>query len=273
MALLVVALGGALALALVGWGRLGTTAGSSTDGTAVAAPRAAPSSFVVMQMNVCLSGMSGCYGTVAYPAGVSDAVTRVRQARPDAVTLNEACRADAVTIARRTGYHVRFVPVVYAGELLPCVDPGGRGLFGNAVLTRAPVTSSETRVFEGQFGPEERRWLCVTTREAQDVCTAHLEIRSRGFAAANDDQCIELAALLARRATVRSVVFGGDVNRGGSCAPDGFWTRTDRSADQKAGVQHVYGSRDSLRAPRARVLAAPHSDHDVLYVRARPGRR
>lgn len=272
MALLVIALGGALVLALVGWGRLDTTPGTS-DGSAVAAPRAAPSSFVLMQMNVCLSGMSGCYDTVAYPAGVRDVVARIRQARPDAVTLNEACRVDAAAIARRTGYHLRFVSVIYDRELLPCVDPGGRGLFGNAVLTRAAVRSSETEVFEGQFGPEERRWLCVTTSEDQDVCTAHLEIRSRGFAAANDDQCVELGALLARRAAVRSVVFGGDVNRGSSCAPGGFWTRTDRSAGQRAGVQHVYGSRSTLSSPRAQVLAAPHSDHDVLYVRARPGGR
>ena len=272
-ALLVVALGGALALALVAWSRLDTTSGSSADRPTVAAPRAAPSSFVLMQMNVCLSGMSGCYDEVAYPAGVRDVVARIRQARPDAVTLNESCRADAVTIARRTGYHVRFVRVIYAGEPLPCVDPGGRGLFGNAVLTRARVESSETQVFEGQFGPEERRWLCVTTRRDQDVCTAHLEIRSRGFAAANDDQCVELAALLARRGAVRGVAFGGDVNRDGSCAPDGFWTRTDGSAGQRPGVQHVYGSRDTLRSPRARVLPAPHSDHDVLYVRARPGGR
>ncbi len=268
--MLVLALGGVLALALMGWGRLDSSPGSRADGSAVAAPRAAPSSFVLMQMNVCLSGMSGCYDTVAYPAGVRDVVARIRRARPDAVTLNETCRADVDAIARRTGYHARFVRVIYDRELLPCVDPAGRGLFGNAVLTRAPVASVETEVFEGQFGPEERGWLCVTTRADQDVCTAHLEIRSRGFAAANDDQCVELAALLARRATVRSVAFGGDVNRGKSCAPDGFWTRTDRSAGQRAGVQHVYGSRDTLRAPRAQVLAAPHSDHDVLYVRARP---
>ena len=273
MALLVVALGGALALALMGWGRLNATPGPSAGRSTVAAPRAPDASFVLLQTNVCLSGMSGCYDEVAYPAGVLDVVARIREARPDAVTVNEACRADAMRIARRTGYHVRFVRVIYDEEPLSCVDPGGRGLFGNAVLTRAGIASSETQVFRGQVGPEVRRWLCVTTRGDQDVCTAHLEIRSRGYAAANDAQCAELGDLLARRARVRSVAFGGDVNRAGSCAPDGFWTRTDRSADQAAGVQHVYGSRATLRAPRAQILPAPHSDHDVLYVRARPARR
>ena len=85
--------------------------------------------------------------------------------------------------------------------------------------------------------------------------------------AGNDAQCAELAALLARRAAARAVVFGGDVNRRRSCAPDGVWTRSDSSADQAPGLQHVYGS-GPLRSPSAEVVPATHSDHDVLLVRA-----
>ena len=40
-----------------------------------------------MQMNLCLSGLAGCYGKVAYPAVVEEAVARIREARPDAVTV------------------------------------------------------------------------------------------------------------------------------------------------------------------------------------------
>jgi hypothetical protein len=83
-------------------------------------------------------------------------------------------------------------------------------------------------------------------------------------------QCAELGALLARRARTRTVIFGGDVNRHPSCAPGGAWTRTDRSADQAPGLQHVYGSR-ALRSPSAEVVPAEHTDHDVLLVRARLG--
>jgi hypothetical protein len=50
------------------------------------------STYAVMQMNLCLSGLAGCYGKVAYPAVVDEAVVRIREAHPDAVTLNEACR-------------------------------------------------------------------------------------------------------------------------------------------------------------------------------------
>jgi endonuclease/exonuclease/phosphatase family metal-dependent hydrolase len=224
--------------------------------------------YTAMQMNLCLSGLAGCYGKAAYPAVVEEAVARIRDARPDAVTLNETCRSDVERIARRTGYHVRFTRVIYGGERLRCVRPGGRGLFGDAVLTRAAIERTESRDFEAQAGPERRRWLCVTTRAGVDVCTAHLNTRSSIEVAGNEAQCVELAALLAGRASARTVVFGGDVNRRRSCAPEGAWTRTDASAGHAPGLQHVYGS-DALRSPAAEVVTARHSDHDVLLVRSR----
>jgi endonuclease/exonuclease/phosphatase family metal-dependent hydrolase len=220
-----------------------------------------------MQMNLCLSGLAGCYGKVDYPAGVEDAVTRIREAHPDAVTLNEACRGDVVLIARRTGYNLRFSRVIYYGKPLPCVKPRGRGIFGDAVLTKAAIESTDSRPFEAQAGPERREWLCVSTRGGVDVCTTHLASHETDEAAANDPQCAELRALLTRRAAADTVIFGGDVNRRGSCGPHGFWTRTDGSAHQDPGSQHIYGTA-ALRSPSARVEPAAHTDHDVLLVRA-----
>jgi endonuclease/exonuclease/phosphatase family metal-dependent hydrolase len=219
-----------------------------------------------MQMNLCLSGLAGCYAKVAYPAGVDDAVARIRDAHPDAVTLNEACRGDVARIARQTGYHLRFSTVVYRGARLRCLRPGGRGLFGDAVLTRAAIERTAGRAFRAQAGIERRRWLCVGTRARIDVCTAHLNGRTPVEVAGNDAQCAELATLLARRAARHTVVFGGDVNRRASCAPRGLWTRTDAYARQAPGLQQVYGS-GALGSPVARVLPAAHTDHDVLLVR------
>ena len=169
------------------------------------------------------------------------------------------------------GYDLRFSTVNYQGEPLRCIRPEGRGSFGDAVLTKAPIVASESQAFAAQDGIEQRRWLCVTTRLDQDVCTAHLSTRSTTTnARANDAQCVELAEFLAGlRPTPRVVVFAGDVNRRGSCAPAGFWTLTDQSADQAPGVQHVYGNGVAVGSPSAEVLAARHSDHDVLVVRAR----
>jgi endonuclease/exonuclease/phosphatase family metal-dependent hydrolase len=220
-----------------------------------------------MQMNLCLSGLAGCYRKVDYPAGVGEAVARIRQAHPNAVTFNESCSGDVTLIARRTGYHLRFAKVIYYGKPLPCIKPGGRGLFGDAVLTKAAIESTESQALETQAGPERRQWLCVSTRIGVDVCTTHLASPEADEVAATNPQCAELSAILARRAAIGTVIFGGDVNRRPSCAPPGFWTRTDRSAHQDPGSQQVYGT-GAFRSPSALVVPAIHTDHDVLLVRA-----
>jgi endonuclease/exonuclease/phosphatase family metal-dependent hydrolase len=225
-------------------------------------------SYTLMQMNLCLSGLAGCYGKVAYPAALDEAVARIGETHPDAVTVNEVCRRDVTRIARRAGYHVRFTRIIYDGERLRCVRPGGRGLFGEAVLTREAIKTSESHDFQAQAGPERRRWLCVSARVDVEVCTAHLNTRSPVEVAGNGEQCDELAELLARRGSARTVIFGGDVNRRDDCAPSTAWVRTDASAGQAPGLQHVYGS-DELRLPSTQVVPAAHTDHDVLIVRAR----
>jgi endonuclease/exonuclease/phosphatase family metal-dependent hydrolase len=266
-ALLLAAIGCVLVLALTGCSRSSGASGALAPEPTTSGSLPAGSTYTLMQMNLCLSGLASCYGKAAYPAVVEEAVARIRKAHPDAVTFNEACRGDVALIARRAGYHLRFSRVIYLGERLRCVQPGGRGLFGNAVLTKAAIESTDSQDFEAQTGIERRRWLCVTTRVDVDVCTAHLNTRTTIEVAGNDAQCAELRALLARRAAARTVIFGGDVNRRPSCAPDGFWTATDRSAGQAPGLQHVYGS-GALRSPSAEVVPATHSDHDVLLIRA-----
>jgi endonuclease/exonuclease/phosphatase family metal-dependent hydrolase len=265
----------ALVLGPSGCSRSSGTSGSlareptTSVGAFAAVPSAGSSTYTLMQMNLCLSGLAGCYGKAAYPAVVEEAVARIREAGPDAVTLNEACRDDVARIAERAGYHLRFSRVIYRGERLRCVRPGGRGLFGDAVLTAAAIKSTDSQDFDAQAGIERRRWLCVTTRARIDVCTAHLNTRSATEVTGNDAQCVELAALLARRAAARTIIFGGDVNRRDSCAPGGLWTRTDRSAKQAPGLQHIYGS-GVLRSPSAEVVPATHTDHDMLLVRMHP---
>ena len=111
------ALGCALVLAVTG---SGGPSGSSVSQAYEGAP-----TYTLMQMNLCLSGFAGCYGKVAYPAGVDVAAARIRAAHPDAVTLNETCRGDVARIARRTGYHLRFSTVTVAGKP-PRLRPTGR---------------------------------------------------------------------------------------------------------------------------------------------------
>jgi hypothetical protein len=233
-------------------------------------PPPAGATYTLMQMALCLSGIAGCYRKVDYPAGVQEAIVRIREARQEAVTVSEACSGDVAWIARQIGYHLRFSRVIYDGKPLPFVHPGGRGLFGDAVLAKAAIESGEGQAFEAQAGPERRQWLCVSTRVGVYVCTAHLASPEIVEVAANDPQCTELRGLLARRAADRTVIFGGDANRLFSCAPHGFWTRTDRSAHQNPGSQQVYGS-GALGSPSVEVVPATHTDHDFLLVSAHLG--
>jgi len=251
--------GCALAVALSGCG--GPAAPASAGGPA----------YTLMQVNLCLSGLADCYRErVGYPAALGEAVSLIRRAHPDAVTVSEGCSGDVARIARRTRYHARFSTVIYGGGPFPCIDPAGRGVFGDAVLTRAAIVQSVNHAFTAQTDIERRRWLCVKARAGVEVCTAHLSTQSPEEIAGNVGQCAELATILAHRPPARAVIFGGDVNRAGSCAPAGFWTRTDASAGQSPGLQQVYGSR-ALRRPEAAVLPFAHSDHEVLLVRARLG--
>jgi len=228
--------------------------------------------YALLQMNLCLSGYAGCFDDTQYPAVVDEAIAQIRATQPDAVTLNEACSGDVERIARETGYDMRFSTVIYRGAPLDCKDPTGRGVFGNAVLTRADIESSQDAPYEAQLGVEERRWLCVVTEEEVRVCTSHLSVAgSAEQRATNEAQCEELREVLARdRSGSRSrrTIFGGDVNRIGSCAPRGAWTKRDEEAQQAPGIQHVYGTRPGFVRPRDQVLAMTYTDHDALLVRA-----
>ena len=109
-------------------------------------------SYTVLQMNLCLSGISGCYPRTAYPDVLDEAAAQVVDHEPQVVTLNEACSGDARAMADRTGYHLRFATVSYGAGALSCVKPGGRGVFGIAVLTKAPIVSSRDRAFSSAGG-------------------------------------------------------------------------------------------------------------------------
>src|SRR5215218_7078235 len=84
--LLLAAVGGAVVLAVSSEGR--------SERTGVAAAPASGPTVTLMAMNLCLSGLAGCYGRVAYPAVVQEAAARIDEANPDAVAFNEACEGD-----------------------------------------------------------------------------------------------------------------------------------------------------------------------------------
>lgn len=249
---------------------LATAATPSVAAPPETSPSNAPQDYSLLQLNLCLSGLAGCYPETEHPSVVDEAITTIQEQAPDAVTVNEACSGDVARIAEETGYDYRFAVVNYRGTPLSCTDPEGRGIFGNAVLTAAEITSSEEAAFEAQLGSEERRWLCVETEDQVRACTAHLSVAgSEAQAATNDAQCAELTTILGLAGQEQATIFGGDVNRQQSCAPAGFWTATDEAAAQAPGIQHAYGSRGWLLTPETKILPMTYTDHDGLLVEAR----
>ena len=249
---------------------------TSLSGAAAVAARAGddprgggrPDEVTLLQMNLCLSGLAGCYPRTAYPAVVDEAVARVHEVDADAVVLNEACSGDAERIAAETGLHLAFSTVIYRGAPLPCRNPEGRGVFGNAVLTAEEPFAVRDEAYAAQAGVEERRLLCSVTA-GLTVCGTHLSTRGGAAAqAANDGQCAEMSEVLAAAARVQPTVGAGDVNRQDSCAPAGWWTVTDAAATQAPGIQHAYGDR-RLRKVTSEVVPMTRTDHDALVVRFR----
>lgn len=235
-----------------------------------ASHESAPGSpFTVLQMNLCLSGRAGCSPRVQYPLGVRAAVGVIRTSGVDAVTLNEVCRGDIDKIATETGYQARFaaVPSYVSGD--DCINPGERGVFGIAVLTRSRITASLDGSYEAQDpNMEQRHWLCVNTDEAR-VCTTHLETRGTNrLDRVNDAQCAELARMLIRLEGEGPLLVGGDLNRDEPCATSGMWVRTDIDAVQAPGKQHVYGT-SQLMDPQVRMVPMRYSDHDAVLVSSR----
>lgn len=233
------------------------------------APGEAPG-YTVVQMNLCLSGRAACFGRTHYPAVLDEAARQIRRHDADAVTLAEVCSGDVRTLADRIGYAARFAPVnAGSGLPLPCRSPSGRGVYGIAVLSRAPVTSSHATRYEAQDGVEDRQALCVTTAQGVAVCGTHLTLQfPQPVRNVNQAQCRQLARLLAHRQQRGPLLAGGDLNRTASCAPPGMWTRTDAAAVQSAGLQHVYGNA-RFADPVVRVEPMRFTDHDALVVTAR----
>ena len=240
---------------------------SRSSGTSPPVPPGSGSTYTLMQMNLCLSGLAGCYGKAAYPAVVEEAVARIREARPDAVTVNEACRRDVAEIARRGGYHLRFSRVVYLGKPLKCVQPGGRGLFGDAVLTRAAVASAEQPGVRG-----------TSRHRAAPMAVRHHPSRRRRVHRP-PEHTLEHRSGRERRAVRRARGAPG-TSRGrphrrlrGRRQPPPL-LRARRSLDPHGPVRRAGSGNPArlrngaLRAPSAEVFPAAHTDHDVLLVRA-----
>lgn len=254
------------------------TALTISAATTTASAQHAPRSYKLLQMNLCLSGISGCYPGTRYPSVVNEAIGKIEANNPDVVTAVETCSGDARRIAEQTGYHLAFSTVIYDGTQLRCIKPGNRGLFGISVLTRRPIIAVNDKPYKAQYDSEIRRRLCATTVDNVTGCVTHLSERDKDptgpNSIANNGQCAEFRVVLAQYARLGGpVLAGADLNRPGGCAPANFWTERDTASSKDPGIQHAYGVGSWLHHPSATVLPMQFSDHNALLVTATLVRR
>ncbi|MCO7192209.1 endonuclease/exonuclease/phosphatase family protein [Pseudonocardia sp. McavD-2-B] len=233
----------------------------------------------VVQMNLCDSGIAGCYTGRAVEA----AADLVRTEMPDAVTLNEVCRAGVERIERAlagaapgSSTSSSFQPARERDTGAPYRCANGDE-YGIGVVSRAPSSVASAGIHPAQDprDPEERAWLCLDTTTAGGplgVCTSHLAYTDRAVTRAQCGYLFDtVVAGLRSRADAGPVVVGADLNLGAaddpdlrSCLPPGSAPAADD------GVQHVVVI-PAAAAARTRVIdLGGTTDHPALLVTVRP---
>jgi hypothetical protein len=222
------------------------------------APPALPQPLRVLQLNLCNSGIAGCYTGRAIPA----AAQIIRDVAPDVVTLNEICEHDVDTLkaAMRGPVVAAFMaaPDRPSGDSTRCRTGQAYGIGLLVRLAPGPKTTTRSGVYAAQDGndPEIRVWLCIAAVKTLTACTTHLAT-SIPIAL---EQCSELFA----QVPAASVVIGGDFNlRDAGCVPETFARTGDGT------VQHVLASADLRITGVREINLSSVTDHPGLLVSLR----
>jgi endonuclease/exonuclease/phosphatase family metal-dependent hydrolase len=236
--------------------------------------------FRVIQLNLCNSGIAGCYTGRA----VNEATAVIRAETPELVTLNEVCEED-VTVLGKALMEVHHGGVVWAfkaaddrrtSSAVRCVN--GQA-FGIGLLAHLPAPqrgyTTDSGIYPTQDlgDPEERAWLCLHVPGAFYACTTHLANTSTIVALA---QCRYLLYTLMPSIEAANgndpTVLGGDLNLhdGGSpdvraCLPSGYLRAGDGDA------QHIVATADFTVGFHKLIDMHQTTDHPGLLVELQPG--
>lgn len=253
---------------------LASAAGALTASPAPPTMTAKP--FRAVQMNLCNSGLAGCYTGWS----VNRAAAVIRREEPDLVTLNEVCQGDVETLGRTLRRVLRSDSVVQAFKAAPdrpttsatrCRDGQqyGIGLLAHVPEPhRGATTHSGIYPVQDLRDPEVRVWLCVHAPGHVHACTTHLAYITPAIALAQCRYLLETAAPAIRsRYGYEPMVLGGDLNLsyGGSpdvrsCLPAGYRRHDD------GALQHVMTTGDVRLDGRRSIAMGGTTDHPSLLV-------
>ena len=233
------------------------------------------SPFVVVQMNLCNSGMAkSCY---TFGKSVDEAASMVHRYAPNLVALQEVCRDDVYS---RNGWGkvAQAMADLYGSEnimvdFMPAFDrlmgDGYRCLngeqYGVALVHNGDGRDSHHGWYSNQDRSREHRaWTCATViKNRLTGCTTHLSI-DKDVAMR---QCNELMSILATsRWAMPEIIISGDFNLVAepgqpndvqNCALTKYFIRGDGALQQvffTRGIQWVRGEFEAMR----------FTDHPVL---------
>jgi hypothetical protein len=213
-------------------------------GALVAVPAAGATAFKVLQLNLCNSGVAGCYQD---GRAVDEAVTMIQRRLPDVVSANEVCLSDlprlTAAVGATAGYRFAFARNRSTGGDIQCT--AGRGSYGSGIIVKEGIATGGHGTYAAQDGGNEiRAWACALSAvRAFTACTTHLSTTGTTALA----QCKELvpATVLSHdptaSPTTRHVVVGdlnlryspGSATNAQNCVPSGWFRKGD------GDVQHV----------------------------------
>ncbi|MET9224375.1 endonuclease/exonuclease/phosphatase family protein [Lentzea sp. NPDC003310] len=248
----------------------------------VPAPGAAAAErFWELQLNLCNSGIAGCY---EQGRSVPEAAALIGQVRPDLVTVNEICRGDvpdrlAPAMAAAwpgDAIYQFFAPALRGDTGAPVKCVNGQD-YGNAVIGRVAAASYRgVKTWTGRYasqdsGNEQRTYACVHAVGAHLACATHLSASSEPVALA---QCRSLLfdvvpGIRAAEGISGRTVVGGDFNleydtsdpeNAQKCVPPGHVRKGDGS------VQHVVFSGD-FSFVSTQKYSLRYTDHPGFLVR------
>jgi hypothetical protein len=214
----------------------------------------ARSEFRVLQLNLCNSGIAGCYTgrAVAWAAAV------IRVDRPDVVAFNEVCRDDVYGLyqALRDRYDGNLAWAFQAagdrrtGGEFRCRNgqPYGIGLLARLGSPhRGYTTAAGLYPIQDLRDPEERAWLCLHAVGSFLACTTHLASTSPSVALAQCHHLLDTSVPTARGPDGdEPTVVAGDFNLGHgpfnadrsgaddvqACVPAGYLRQDDGAVQQ-----------------------------------------
>jgi endonuclease/exonuclease/phosphatase family metal-dependent hydrolase len=241
-----------------------------------AASTSTPEAVRVLQMNLCNSGLAGCYTG----RSVTAAAAVIRAQRPDVVTLNEICEGDVSVLGQAMADLYRGARVVRAFKAAPDRRTGGPTRcrngqpFGVGLLTHIPAPDQGYTTHSGIYpsqdtvDPEVRVWLCVHATRRFYGCATHLASTNSAVALAQCGYLLSTAIPAIRtRGGYGPTLLGGDfnlTNHGAvdarSCVPPAYHHETDGS------VQHVVATMDSTITSSRLIDMSGTTDHPSLLV-------